>query len=104
MLFDRDYLNKFLAATWDDNYKVDPEKIERYEYAFQLTDRKWKEEDFKNPELVGQGIKFGKDMWEICVDFYDKVKKEYPQPEKVDELGRKLIAYYSSIILGSNHH
>lgn len=114
--FNRDYCNVFL-------YNAD-------KYPVRLIEKKWQPSDFENSELIEQGIKFGKDMWEICVKRFEEYKgkpKErvtysyknrgaildwflprkqvrtvemIVQPQKVTELGEKLIAYYSALIYG----
>jgi len=104
-LFNVDYNNFIRGEGWVDK-----------EYARQLTYRSWHPSDLKDPVLIEQGVKFGRDLWITCVDVFEKTKdgdgclmgvdadgKEYyspPQPEKITDLGEKLIAYYSAIVLG----
>ena len=53
--------------------------------------------DFENPELIEQGIRFGRDMWERRIRGFEKYQNR--QPQKVTDLGRKLIEYYSDLVL-----
>ena len=82
------------------------------EYAEKLYARDWSPEDLTKPELIEEGIRLGKDLWQACAGGFEKtqscVSKSWstergsvygpPQPANVTELGRKLIAYYSGIV------
>lgn len=68
------------------------------DYALQLIDKKWQLSDLENPKLVEQGIKFGRDMWRTCVEGFNRTKREYSQPQKITNLGEKLIEYYSVLV------
>ena len=96
--FEHDYINRVRHDGW----------IEK-EYAMQLIDRKWQPSDLENPELVQQGIKFGRDMWRTCVEGFHREKNGDPefndpaQPQKVTDLGEKLIEYYSALVSEPTH-
>ena len=98
--FNHDYGNRVRHDGW----------VEK-EYARQLMDRKWQPSDLENPELFEQGVKFGRDMWRTCVQGFERTKRGTlkgfrdgkdiygsPQPQKVTDLGEKLIAYYSALV------
>ena len=82
--FDLDYGNRIVHESWTDK-----------EYARQLLDRQWQPSDFENPELVEQGIRFGRDMWQTCSVGFNKRKNA--QSSRINELAEKLISYYSAI-------
>ncbi len=98
--FNGDYDNRVRHKGWVDK-----------DYANQLMERKWEPSDLENPELVEQGVKFGRDMWGTCVKEFEISKRgilkeiyngkriySLPQPQKVTDLGEKLITYYSALI------
>jgi hypothetical protein len=93
-LFKGDYRNRVYDPDWEDK-----------DYALALIDRKWSFSDFENSDLVEQGIRFGKDMWNTCVEGFEKynagVYESIGHPAtnlKVRDLGNKLIEYYSGIM------
>jgi len=90
-LFNYDYLNRVSLDSWTNK-----------EYAKDLVRTSWSG-DLKDADLIEQGIIFGKDMWNTCsVGFENWVKELHRirknQPQKVTDLGRKLIEYYSAIV------
>ncbi|HLC71378.1 MAG TPA: hypothetical protein VJI32_05190 [Candidatus Nanoarchaeia archaeon] len=103
-LFDGDYGNRVELNPRTPN---EPDPWPNKQYAKQLMNRGWKSSDLESPELVEQGIRFGKDMWQTCVQGFEWCSnyryegwgiEESLQLPKVTELGRKLIAYYEEII------
>jgi len=96
--FDGDYRNRFrYMDDWADKKS-----------AFDLMKRDWQISDLKDPELVKRGLRFGRDMWRKCYEGFEKYKEgtgtltEKPTPQHILDLGRKLIAYYSSIVSSTN--
>lgn len=99
--FDSDYNNRIMFhESWVDK-----------EYAYKLVEKLWQPSDLANAEVVEQGVKFGRDMWQTCVEGFNRVKggsikgtrngKDIygpAQPKKVTDLAEKLIAYYSEFI------
>lgn len=68
-----------------------------------LTERgkKWKVEDFANPEILRQGVEFGIDLWNASVKRFEKYLPDYPQQlQRVTDLARKLIEYYNLVVEG----
>ena len=99
-LFSPDYYwNKFIVSMWDEQFNAIPKKIEKYSYAGNLTHRIWSNDDFNDEALVISGIQFGKDMLEICVNHFEKNILDKPLQLNIVDLGRKLIEYYSAIVL-----
>jgi hypothetical protein len=94
----------------DYNNRIGLESWKNKEYALALTNRRWQPQDLESRDLVEQGIRFGKDMWETCVTGFEKKKDGVrtvgspdkwdrpPQPQNVTELARRLIAYYSELV------
>lgn len=93
--FNSDYGNRVNKKCWENK-----------KYAIELMGRRWQPSDLRNPELVEQGIKFGRDMWLTCVEGFEVAQKGYldvsAQPQKVTDLGRKLIEYYSALIFSES--
>jgi hypothetical protein len=87
-LFNFDYGNRFI---WHENSEV-------RKYAQNLYTRKWQPEDLENLELIEQGIKFGKDMWQTCVKGFIKTNKENSKSKNIVEVYAELIKYYSKIV------
>ncbi len=99
--FHPDYRNRISMGSWT-NKAV----------ARLLTEKIWHPSDLEDPYTVEEGLKFGKDMWATCVVGFEEGKGPMyesqteegkfiftkPQPQKVTDLGRRLIAYYSSIV------
>ncbi len=94
----------------------DLEKKEYYDRTAYLAKRTWLPQDFTNPELVEDGIRFGRMMWCNVVRQYDDLSKGplkgwdkngtelrgRPQFKKITIAGRKLIAYYDKIVNATN--
>ncbi len=96
ILFSPDYKNRF-----------DKERWQNENYVSELLNRKWKETDFQDKNLIDEGIQFGKDIWNTCVRGFNEGKKslEYVKDlevkselEKTFYFGEEIIKYYSSII------
>lgn len=92
-LFEQDYINCILRDSWTDK-----------EYATKFIGKVW---------AVGhllwnneKGIRFARDLWKTCVAGFEKYKdghsdwkpEDPPQPQKITDLGRKLIAYYATYL------
>ncbi|GEM_PF-1423079 len=94
-LFNSDYGNIVRNKSWVNK-----------EYAIELMDRRWQPSDLRNPDLVEQGIKFGRDMWLTCVEGFETSQRGFldvsRQPQKVTDLGRKLIEYYSALVFSES--
>jgi hypothetical protein len=100
--FGQDYGNKLLSG----------EDREKYRYAEALMKKKWQPEDLENPELLEQGLRFGQDLWTICVQDFHSSKNgtirvlfpdgrrllNPPQPQKVTDLAERLIEYYCELL------
>lgn len=62
------------------------------------------EGNLENSELIEQGIRFGRDMWQTCVSGFQHSKNgnalfnEPAQPQHVTEVAEKLIRYYSALV------
>jgi hypothetical protein len=67
--------------------------------------RRWELRDLEDSDLIRKGIIFGRSMWVNSIRYFDKyvdgtLGSDLPkQPPKITNLGRRLIAYYSTIIL-----
>jgi|TARA_Y100000310_G_scaffold124950_2_gene123772 hypothetical protein len=100
------------------NYeKIDDDTWTDKDYALQLVERRWRPGDLRNQELVAQGLRFGRDLWNASVAAFEESQErgavldyrhgqvQYgpPQSQEVTELGRKLIAHYSSVVNSDNH-
>lgn len=89
--FGGDYFNLIRKSSWTNK-----------DYANALIRRKWQPLDLKSPEIIEQGVRFGRDMWKTCVEGFEIIQRggKYgePQPQHITDLGRKLIAYYSTIV------
>jgi len=87
-LFDNDYGNKFLASqilTGKD-----------YAYAWELMGLELEKKDLENPEIIRQGVIFGRDMFELCALEFERYKDNFS--EKVKRLGGELIGYYTEVV------
>ncbi len=112
-LFDIDHTNKFGSP----RHPFGSLTTEDVENAFELVDynrgiNSWSYKDLRDEEKLRKALKFGKDMWKRCVESFEKYKEPSPihtrgdrvlewspgQPQKVTDLGRKIIVYWGSII------
>ena len=97
-----DYLNMYITnGCIESLYGV--EGLEETKDPEKLLYRTWQASDFKNPEVVEQGITIGRDMWRSCVVSFSASmvgeSTDAPSPsEKISNLWGKLIAYYSAIV------
>jgi len=85
--FNPDYSNRIDLNSYGFFYK---------KKAKELVAKTWGKSDLENPELIQQGIEFGKQMWGSCVEEFEKKKKTTPQ--KVIDLCEKLNRYYSNLV------
>ena len=85
-LFNRDYLNMMTFTNWTDN-----------QYAKDLMNKKISFEEFQDPKIIQNGIKFSKDLWKTSIEQYQEFKKD-EKTKRGNELREILINYYSSII------
>ena len=67
-----------------------------------LMSRWWKREDLGDLDLIEKGLKFAKHYWNMNVWGFETRQAGNggapPQPQKVTELARHLIEYYSRIV------
>ena len=61
-------------------------------------ERGWQPSDLEDPELIRQGFDFGREVWQTCVEGFEKHNIRHPQPQRITDLARKLIAYYSEFV------
>src|SRR3989344_6563893 len=86
--FHPDYGNRFIGSRLGPNTK---------NALFLMDDHTWKPEDFTALEIIERGEKFGRDMWKTCVDGFEEWKS-ITQYQRVIDIGRELIKYYSEIM------
>lgn len=87
--FERNYINRTCHPSW---------RNKEYAYAWALMDRTWKPSDLSDRSMIEQGIRFGRDLWVTCTEGFERAVVRNAQPERLTELGRRLIAFYSAII------
>jgi len=105
--FSSDYYNRFMK----------PEECKSEEISKLMLEREWKPKDFANPEVVENALKFARDMWQTCINGFERsyrsgipkrtcstevLERTPPQPKYVTELARELILYYGGIINVAN--
>lgn len=92
--FSTDYFNRTRQDGWVDE-----------SFAEELIKRTWQPTDLQDPELAEKGMRFDRDLWKTCLlgfedlQIYQKGVRT-AQPDHVTELGKQLIKYYSSLVLG----
>jgi len=88
-LFNRDYINRLQDSA-----------------SVELMNHSWTKADLLNPLIVQHGFEFAKALWEDSIKKYEKglefhasPERPFPrvQPERVNQLARKLINYYTSL-------
>ncbi len=91
-MFDGDYLNWVNDPSWT------ADKGYAYDLLKRCGREIWTPSIFEDQAIVEVGLRFGRDMWRTCTVVFEKRQADKEQSQKVAELGRKLIAYYSAVV------
>ena len=89
--FSSDYKNLFIGTSLTEQGYIEGTPIELFE-------KDWKPEDLQNPEIVEQGIVFGKKLWELSVAEFEKRHPEIVSDSFVMNAARLLIDHYHKVV------
>ena len=102
-IFHSDHFNRVMQDSWTNKA-----------YARILITRSWSPESFQSQMIVEDGMKFGRAMWDTCIDGFERMsdapdlyspagaESRESQSPKLTVLGQQLSAYYSDYIKALN--